>query len=107
MASATTRIGAGSGDLGIRVDFSKTETVQGQTGSFIRVNAGQQNASGAYDSYDMISGFGALRGTKYADNIVGDSDDNYLDGSDGNDTIFGGAGNDTLAGGKGTNAMEG
>ncbi|MGF1602056.1 MAG: hypothetical protein ACFCU8_08540 [Thermosynechococcaceae cyanobacterium] len=32
------------------------------------------------------------------DNLIGDANDNYLDGGGGNDTLFGGVGSDTLRG---------
>ena len=42
-----------------------------------------------------------IRGTNYADSLLGDDGDNRLEGRGGDDTIEGGKGNDTIVGGAG------
>lgn len=59
------------------------------------------------NSVDMISGFENVKGTLLADKLIGDSNNNVLDGSDGDDTLNGGAGADILIGGTGTDLETG
>lgn len=46
-------------------------------------------------------------GTRFADTITGDGNDNRIDGGDGANLLDGGAGNDTLIGGSGIDTMMG
>ena len=50
---------------------------------------------------DTFSGVNAVRGSAFADVIVGNGGSNTLDGQAGNDTVRGGGGADTLIGGAG------
>jgi Ca2+-binding RTX toxin-like protein len=64
----------------------------------------------------VIDGFGntdtfinieAVRGTRYADTMIGDAFDNKLLGNEGNDTLSGGDGNDTIHGDAGDDSLIG
>lgn len=57
--------------------------------------------SGVSNITTIISGAGALTGTAGNDLILGDGDDNTIDGGDGNDCILGGAGVNEIDGGAG------
>ncbi|WP_167599140.1 cadherin domain-containing protein [Chlorobaculum sp. 24CR] len=51
--------------------------------------------------YDTLTGIENVEAGDYADRIIGSSDDNWLQGGDGNDTIEGLGGNDKIIGGGG------
>lgn len=50
---------------------------------------------------------GPVEGTRFADTLIGDTEDNVINGNGGNDTISGGAGDDSLNGGKGRDKLRG
>lgn len=61
-----------------------------------------------YSSLNVsFQGAGVLSGGALADVLVGDAQNNTINGNNGDDVLFGGAGNDTLSGGIGTNALIG
>ncbi|WP_439599468.1 calcium-binding protein, partial [Falsiroseomonas sp.] len=64
----------------------------------VRTNEAQR------DAYVSIEG---LRGSAYADTLLGNGTANLLQGLDGNDLLSGEAGDDTLAGGGGSDGMTG
>jgi Ca2+-binding RTX toxin-like protein len=68
------------------------------------------------DGMDNLFGIENLSGSLHGDILIGDDNDNRLEGldgndalsgMDGNDVLFGGAGNDTLSGGLGNDVLEG
>lgn len=66
-----------------------------------------QNNTTAVTEFDTIIGFEGVIGSYYNDSIIGDANDNILEGRDGNDTISGGAGNDLILGGLGSDSLDG
>ncbi len=77
--------------------------------------AGGFSAKG-YQVGDLYSGIENLTGSRYADSLSGDANNNILRGGTGNDTLagadaadelYGDAGNDTLDGGEGDDKLEG
>ncbi len=59
-------------------------------------------------SYDIkVVGFEKLRGSSFADDLVGDDGDNVLEGGGGSDFIKGGGGTDRLLGGDGDDTLQG
>lgn len=74
-------------------------------GITIDLNAGTSQGIAAGNvaavGMDTFSGVNAVRGSAFADVIVGNGGSNTLDGQAGNDTIRGGGGADTLIGGAG------
>jgi Ca2+-binding RTX toxin-like protein len=79
-AGAVTRVEFGSSPMGVNVDLS--------TGS----------ATDGFGGFDVLIGVDAVRGSNFADLLIGDSGNNNLDGQAGSDTLTGGRGNDTLSG---------
>ena len=77
------------GAVGVTVDLSDGEGEGGQ-------------AEG-----DTLFGIENVEGTKQADEITGDGEDNVLTGNAGDDTLEGGAGDDTLIGGAGADVLDG
>lgn len=56
---------------------------------------------------DTFSGIENVRGSRYADIIQGDAQNNKIEGNAGDDWLFGGAGNDRLDGGEGNDVLRG
>jgi hypothetical protein len=54
---------------------------------------------------DTLSGIENIRGSAFADVLVGDAGNNVIDGGAGGDTLTGGAGNDSLIGGAGSDVF--
>lgn len=93
--------------------------------SAININLTNGTASGGDAEGDQFSGFEYVWGTNFNDIIIGDGNDNELQGrdgddqlsglggndeihgSDGNDNIIGGEGNDIISGGLGTDVLDG
>ncbi|WP_415718201.1 FecR domain-containing protein [Maridesulfovibrio sp.] len=72
----------------------------------VQVNLSAGTSTGA-DGNDTLSNFQNVRGSHYADYLVGDVHSNRLNGDEGNDTLDGGGGNDTLYGGAGNDTLIG
>jgi RTX calcium-binding nonapeptide repeat (4 copies)/FG-GAP repeat/FG-GAP-like repeat len=54
-----------------------------------------------------LPGYRDIKGTRFADTLIGNADNNVLIGNAGNDLLNGRAGNDTLLGGNGNDVMYG
>ncbi len=78
--------------LGINVDLSGGEVIKYGSGN---------------GSVDKIKGIENIIGTILADSLIGDNNNNYFDGADGDDLLSGGDGNDVLVGGRGNNTLLG
>lgn len=86
-----------------------TDTVDYSTatgGVFVNLPRGQaQDGSGGIDT---LIGIENIRGSAFADTIIGDDANNHIDGGAGADYLIGGAGDDWLDGGPGApNALQG
>jgi Ca2+-binding RTX toxin-like protein len=57
--------------------------------------------------FDVETGGNVIEGSRFAENHLGDAEDNVINGNGGNDTISGGAGNDSLNGGSGRDKLRG
>ncbi len=86
-------IDGGAGIDRVRYDFSAT------TGIVADLVAG--TATDGQGGTDKLANIENVRGTSFADRIVGDAGGNALVGLAGNDLLIGGAGNDVLDGGAG------
>jgi Ca2+-binding RTX toxin-like protein len=60
----------------------------------------------AFDRFDRLAEIEVVRGSSFADDLVGDAIGNQLFGNGGNDVIDGGQGNDVLTGGAGADRFE-
>lgn len=67
----------------------------------------QSIATGTTLTFTSGTGIEAVIGSEYADQITGNSRDNYIDGGIGNDTISAGDGNDLIVGGSGDDSLVG
>ncbi|CBS86281.1 calcium-binding protein [Azospirillum lipoferum] len=59
------------------------------------------------DVYDAPTGLNTLFGGAGNDDILGNTDRDYIDGGDGNDILYGSSGNDSLYGGIGNDTLNG
>ena len=58
-------------------------------------------------SLDTLISIEGIAGSRYDDSLVGDSQNNDIDGRDGNDTLIGGSGEDSLRGRAGDDLIDG
>jgi VCBS repeat-containing protein len=77
----------------------------GQNG--VTVNLATGTATDGFGNTDTLSNIEAVRGTQFADTLIGDNNGNRLEGLGGNDTLDGGGGNDDLIGGDGNDTLIG
>jgi Ca2+-binding RTX toxin-like protein len=92
--------GAGSGDI---ASFG-TDVGAGRDGG-VRVSLLEHRARG--DGHDRLFRFESIEGSAFDDVLIGDKNENTIDGGPGNDTIIGGGGHDELNGGQGTDGCKG
>jgi Ca2+-binding RTX toxin-like protein len=78
----------------------------GANGSGSAVSTAPGDAA-AIGTDTFVSGVTRVRGSEFADQITGNSNDNTLEGRGGDDTLSGGDGADTLDGGAGNDALFG
>jgi Ca2+-binding RTX toxin-like protein len=72
----------------------------------VNVDLGAGTAQG--EGSDTLTDIEGVSGSPFGDDtLVGDEEDNYLDGYDGNDTLSGLGGDDWLSGGAGNDQMDG
>jgi Ca2+-binding RTX toxin-like protein len=85
------------------VDYTYLDTAGGSTGARINLTAGQSVdiGVGSQVGTDTISNIENVEGSKFADIITGEGDDNTLKGNLGSDTFYRSAGNDEIIGGTG------
>jgi Ca2+-binding RTX toxin-like protein len=83
--------GADTLDGGGGVDFALYSSLSGG----VVVNLADETANTGDAAGDVFTSIEGIVGTEFADVLIGDSGDNFLDGVEGNDTLNGGAGNDT------------
>lgn len=99
-------LGRGGGDFldgGIGSDTLSYTYVR--TG--ISVDLGLHTAVGGGTESDTIFNFERVKGGSGDDVVTGDSQVNFLEGLDGNDTLLGGGGRDTLDPGRGLDTLDG
>ena len=69
----------------------------GSSNASVTVNLANNTASGGHAEGDTLISIENIRGSQYADTLIGDDGDNILTGGQGGDWIYGGAGNDTAS----------
>ncbi|WP_281172851.1 calcium-binding protein [Roseicyclus elongatus] len=97
-----TLIGGGGDDL---VRYDRDANYGGTAG--VNVNLATGVAIDGFGDTDSLSGFVDVRATESNDTIIGDGNDNKLEGFGGSDSIEGGDGNDELIGGNGNDTLRG
>ncbi len=95
------------GSLGINeIDYrAEARAAQLNHGMVIDLSSGK--VTDAFGDTDTLIKIERVRGTDFADTIIGDGLDNRLRGDNGSDTLSGGLGNDTLDGGLGHDTLNG
>ena len=78
-----------NGATNVRADYTNSPA-----GAVVNLLAG--SASDGWGGTDTLIGIRGVRGSNFADTIIGDGGNNNLEGRGGNDTIDGGAGNDLI-----------
>ena len=73
----------------------------------VMVDLAQQIASGGHAQGDTLSGIENVRGSHFADLLIGSNGDNFLCGLGGDDTMYGGPGNDVMRGAEGADYIDG
>ena len=73
----------------------------------VTVNLGDGTGENGHAAGDTITAIENLKGSAYADVLVGDGIANLLDGGDGDDELRGNAGDDVLKGGAGADELDG
>ncbi len=73
----------------------------------VTVHLGDAAGKGGHAEGDAFEEVENIRGSGYADTLIGDAAANRLDGRGGDDALDGGAGNDTLEGGSGADRLSG
>jgi Ca2+-binding RTX toxin-like protein len=98
--------GGGGGDTmsgGLGIDTLSYE----HASSPVTVNLADDRSNTGEAAGDHYTGFENIRGSRFADKLIGDAGDNVLEGGAGDDFLSGGEGNDTLTGGAGADRLEG
>ncbi|MEH2499378.1 Ca2+-binding RTX toxin-like protein [Bradyrhizobium sp. AZCC 1678] len=93
-------VGGAGADTLIGGDGIDTASYAAATGGVIANLTDSSGNTGAAAG-DTYSGIENLTGTAFADRLIGDVDNNVIDGGAGNDVLEGGGGADTLIGGAG------
>jgi Ca2+-binding RTX toxin-like protein len=75
-----------------------------ELGVSVSLDTGRANGGGGADT---LEGIEHLRGSDFADSLIGNAEANHLEGDAGGDTLEGDAGNDTLSGGVGADTFGG
>jgi Ca2+-binding RTX toxin-like protein len=73
----------------------------------VNMNETTQVSDDGYGDSDKLVGIEGIKGTKFADTIIGGSLDESFFGGEGNDILKGGAGQDILNGGSGNDTLSG
>ncbi|MGB3408012.1 MAG: tandem-95 repeat protein, partial [Jannaschia sp.] len=73
----------------------------------VSVNLALGTASGGDAAGDTLISIEDVTGTQLADTLIGNDQDNALDGARGDDLLEGGAGDDSLSGGRGADTLRG
>lgn len=82
-------------------------STNGGTEESVRVNLANGTASGGHAEGDTLLNIEGVRGSRNADELIGDANNNLLFGDAGGDVIEGGAGDDLIIGGQGFDVLTG
>ena len=73
----------------------------------VTVNLATGTGQGGHAEGDTLTGIEQVHGSNYADHLIGDAENNFFWGRDGDDTLDGGAGDDRLHGDAGNDMLDG
>ncbi|MFS2024119.1 DUF4347 domain-containing protein [Massilia sp. CT11-137] len=90
-----------------RVNYNYEYPVTGLTGKGVTVNLATGVAIDNWGNTDKLVGIEEVTGSRFADVITGDAQDNYLWGEEGNDSLAGAGGSDMLTGNSGNDTLDG
>jgi Ca2+-binding RTX toxin-like protein len=90
-----------------RVNYNNEYPSTGLTGKGVTVNLATGVATDNWGNTDKLVGIEEVTGSRFADVITGDANDNYLWGQEGNDSLAGGGGMDMLTGNSGNDTLDG
>lgn len=97
--------GADRLDGGDGTDWALYLTTNGTTG--VTVSLLKHKGFGGDAAGDRLFNIENVQGTNFADTLIGDAGNNFLDAGNGKDRLFGGLGDDVLAGGAGADRLNG
>jgi Ca2+-binding RTX toxin-like protein len=92
--------GAGKGDI---VSFATA--VAGGKGDGVWASLEAHRSRG--DGHDKLFGFESIEGSAFRDTLIGNKQDNVINGGPGDDHLLGGGGGDSLDGGQGSDGCDG
>ncbi len=116
------QLGAGNdfadgGDGNDTIDYSYDDDGTAAHGALVNLSSqtfatslgtiGPRSAVGLYGDSDSLLNIENVTGSHLGDYIIGNGQDNVLEGLEGDDTLIGGAGNDRFYGGRGSDTMDG
>nr|WP_307188758.1 DUF4347 domain-containing protein [Massilia sp. PDC64] len=90
-----------------RVNYNNEYPSTGLTGKGVTVNLATGSAIDNWGNTDKLVGIEEVTGSRFADVITGDAQDNYLWGEEGNDSLAGAGGSDMLTGNSGNDTLDG
>ena len=90
-----------------RVNYNNEYPSTGLTGKGVTVNLATGVAIDNWGNTDKLVGIEEVTGSRFADIITGDAQDNYLWGEEGNDSLAGAGGSDMLTGNSGNDTLDG
>ncbi|WP_223477176.1 hypothetical protein [Oricola indica] len=98
--------GSGDDDFNGGAGFDRVDYSNEGGPSGINVNLGTGTGTDTFGDTDTFSGIERVTGTNENDTIIGDADDNQLDGLDGVDSLQGGGGRDIINAGDGDDIID-
>ncbi len=97
--------GAGSDSLNGGAGIDRASYQESNTGVTVNLESGTGEHGHAQG--DSLTNIENLSGSAYPDMLIGDNDDNYLEGGAGSDDLQGSGGDDILEGGAGADRLDG
>ncbi len=88
------------------LNYGLADTSNGAVGGAL-VNLSTGTATNPWGGTDTLANIQGVRGSKFADTLIGSNAGCFLAGGDGNDSLVGGTGKDTLVGGAGNDTFTG
>ena len=93
------------GDGDDRVEYHRDAERGG--GAAVTVNLETGTATDGFGNTDTLISIENVRGTEFGDTLIGNGDDNYIEGEAGDDSLVGNDGRDTFEGNAGNDTIDG